>query len=125
MSKNPFNSARTGWWVGRPLLRPYCLTGKNFPVDTHELLALGAPRAILLVSALNDCGYVSEEELESVRAAFDNLAENVGKVFSLFGAREKFQALFHTRGHSFPEEQREAAYAFLDTHLTPGSNLYI
>ncbi|MFA5646228.1 MAG: alpha/beta hydrolase family protein [Candidatus Ratteibacteria bacterium] len=117
LSKNPFNNARKSWWVGRPLLRPYCLTGKDFPVDIHELLGIAAPRAILFLTALNDCGYEGEEEIAAVGKAFQNLAENVEKVFSLYGAKEKFTALFHTKGHSFLQEERKVAYSFFDRYL--------
>jgi len=112
LSKNPFNHARTGWWVGRPFLRPYCYTGKSFPIDMHECLALAAPRAIMNISALNDCMYALEEE-NITRPAFDNLAENVSKVFSLLNAEDNFKNVLHTNGHSFLQEQRKVAYAFL------------
>ena len=116
LSKNPFNHARTGWWVGRPFLRPYCYTGKPFPIDMHECLALAAPRAIMNISALNDCMYTLEEENIS-RPAFSNLAENVAKVFSLLNAEDNFKNVLHTSGHTFLQEQREIAYSFLDEKL--------
>lgn len=116
LSKNPFNHARTGWWVGRPFLRPYCYAGKPFPIDMHEYLALIAPRAIMNISALNDCQYELGEE-KIVRPAFDNLTENVSKVFSLLKARDNFKNVLHTKGHSFLQEQRKIAYAFLDENL--------
>lgn len=115
-SKNPFNNARTGWWVGRPFLRPYCYAGKSFPIDMHEYLALIAPRAIMTLSALNDFKYTLEEE-EFIRSAFNNLTENVSKVFSLLKAEGNFRNVLHTNGHSFVEEQRKIAYAFLDEKL--------
>ncbi len=118
LSKNPFNNARTGWWVGRPLLRPYCWTGKDFPVGLHEHLAMIAPRAVMAITALNDCGYAGEEA-EAVRPVFANLDANVTRVFELLGAAGSFRSVLHTRGHSFFEEQRAAAYAFLDEHLKP------
>ena len=116
ISKNPFNQARSGWWVGRPLLRPYCRTGKPFPIDMHEHLALIAPRAIMISSALNDCMYTPEEE-NIIRPAFENMAENVAKIFSLLGAADNFKMSLHSHGHSFVKEQRERAYAFLDSQL--------
>ena len=117
LSKNPFNHARTGWWVGRPRLRPFCHAGKEFPVDMHEYLALIAPRAIMNISALNDNKY-SEEERTITEPAFANLTENVAKVFGLVGAPENFRCITHFDGHSFPERQREAAYAFLEHKLS-------
>jgi len=116
ISKNPFNSARSGWWVGRPLLKPYCWTGKPFPIDMHEHLAMIAPRAIMLSSALNDFMYVPKEEY-IIRPAFENMAKNVAKVFSLLGVEDNFRMSLHTNGHGFIKEQREKAYAFLDGQL--------
>lgn len=116
LSKNPFNHCRTGWWVGRPFLRPYGHAGKPFPIDLHEYLALIAPRAILNIVALNDWSYTMEEE-PITRPALDHLAETVSAVFSLLGAEGNFQQILHTRGHCFLEEQREVAYTFLDENL--------
>jgi len=116
LSKNPFNHARTGWWVGRPFLRPYCHAGKPFPVDMHECLALAAPRAIMNICALDDCMYTPDEE-PITRAAFEDLADNVSSVFALTGAEDNFRNVLHLNGHSFLEEQRAIAYAFLDEHL--------
>ena len=116
LSKNPFNHARTGWWVGRPFLRPYCYTGKPFPIDMHECLALAAPRAIMNICALNDCMYTPEEE-SFARAAFNDLAENVSRVFSLLGVEHNFRNIVHLQGHSFLEAEREIAYAFLGERL--------
>jgi len=116
LSKNPFNSARTGWWVGRPLLRPYCWTGKPFPIEVHEQLAVIAPRAIMISNAVNDSQYTLEEE-GVVRPAFENMAENVREIFSLLGVASNFQMCLHDHGHSFVGEQREKAYTFLDRHL--------
>jgi dienelactone hydrolase len=119
LSRNPFNHARTAWWVGRPFLRPYCLTGKPFPIDLHEYLALAAPRAIMNIVALDDWMYSLDEEAFT-RAAWENLEEHVREVFALCGAAENFQNLLHTQGHGFSQPQRDQAYAFLDRHLQGG-----
>ncbi len=116
LSKNPFNGARTGWWVGRPALRPYCYTGKAFPIDLHEYLALAAPRAIMNITALNDWMYGLEEEAFT-RAALDDMDANVAAVYALLGAGDKFAQALHTAGHGFLQEQRDLAYSFLDRHL--------
>ncbi|OGV51885.1 MAG: hypothetical protein A2017_00560 [Lentisphaerae bacterium GWF2_44_16] len=116
ISKNPFNAARTGWWVGRPLLRPFCVTGKEFPVQMHELLAMAAPNAIMNISALNDCKYTVEEK-EFTGEAFRNMEENARKIYQLYGRPEAFKSITHLNGHSFLKEQRKAAYEFLKQHL--------
>jgi len=120
LSKNPFNHARTGWWVGRPFLRPYCLAGKDFPIDLHEYLALIAPRAIMAITAVNDNGYGPDEEA-AARSAYGDLEENVSRVFSLLGAAGAFRSVLHARGHGFAAEEREVAYAFLDERLGAGA----
>lgn len=117
ISKNPFNEARTGWWVGRPLLRPFCLAGKEFPVQLHELLTMAAPRAIMNISALNDCQYSIEEE-GGTKQVFRNMEENIRKIYQLYGKPECFENIIHLNGHSFLEEQRRVAYAFFKKHLS-------
>lgn len=116
-SKNPFNHARTGWWVGRPFLRPYCLAGKPFPIELHEVLALAAPRAIMHISALNDFQY-SSEETHLARPVLSRMGETVSRVFSLYGARGNFRQVLHEEGHGFDDAQREIAYAFLKEKLS-------
>lgn len=116
ISKNPYGEARTAWWIGRPRLRPFCLAGKPFPVDIHEVMALAAPRALMNISALNERGY-SVEEKDFTAPAFENMALNIQKVFRLYGRQSAFVSLTHLNGHSFKEDQRDAAYAFIEEHL--------
>jgi dienelactone hydrolase len=118
LSKNPYNNARTGWWVGRPALRPYCLTGKPFPIDLHEYLALIAPRSILNIVALNDWQYSAQDE-PFTRPAMERLEEAVSGVFRMLGAEGNYRQVLHTRGHGFLREEREIAYVFLDEKLGP------
>ena len=115
-SKNPFNHARTGWWVGRPFLRPYCQTGKPFPIDLHEYLALAAPRAIMPITALNDFQY-GLEETQITRPILERMAESVSEVFALYGVKGNFRQVLHEEGHGFDDAHREIAYAFLEKRL--------
>ena len=115
-SKNPFNQARTGWWVGRPLLRPYCQTGKPFPIELHEYLALAAPRAIMHITALNDFQY-SSEETHLTRPVLSRMGETVSSVFSLYGVKDNFRQVLHEEGHGFAGPQRKLAYGFLEKRL--------
>jgi len=144
LSKNPFHHARTagrvglpgrdmwpwrafdytryGGWIGRPAMRPYCLMGKDFPVDMHEILALIAPRPILNISSLSDvCANYAAEEEALTRPVFESLAENVAKIFALYGAENNFRNVLHMKGHGFAEEERKIAYAFLDEMLKPAA----
>ena len=116
MEKNPFNNARNRWWIGRPALRPYCLTGKAFPADVHEMLAICAPRPFLYIAALNDCQFTMEEK-ETTRATLENMRDNVRKVYELHDFECKFETILHCEGHSFKKEQRDVAYAFLKKWL--------
>ncbi|MBB30636.1 MAG: hypothetical protein CME25_17240 [Gemmatimonadetes bacterium] len=116
LSKNPFNHARTGWWVGRPFLRPYCYTGKQFPIDLHEYLALAAPRSIMPINALNDFAY-SLDEAPLTRPIMEAMSRTVSKVFALYSVESNFQQILHEEKHSFHTAQRETAYTFLKSKL--------
>ncbi len=116
LAKNPYGEARTEWWIGRPRLRPFCLTGKPFPSQVQELMALAAPRALMNITALNDCAHTAEES-HITRPAFENMAMNIGKVFELYGRADAFACTTHLEGHSFKQPQRDLAYAFLERHL--------
>ena len=116
-SKNPFNHARTGWWVGRPFLRPYCQAAKPFPIELHETLALAAPRAIMHITALNDFQY-SSEETHLTRPVLASMGESVSRVFSLYGVKDNFRQVLHEEGHGFADAHREMAYAFLEKQLS-------
>ena len=118
MSKNPFNRCRTGWWIGTPRLRPIALTGKPFPIDLHEKIAMAAPRPQLMIAALDDFQY-SVEEAEVTRPGLVEMGREVRRVYDLFGSPDNFRLALHTKGHSFQEEERELAYGFLDEHLRP------
>ncbi len=116
MSKNPYNEARSSWWVGRPLLRPFCLTGKEFPVQIQELMALAAPRPLMNISALNDYQY-SAEEKDFTKQVFSNMEQCIKKVFSFYNKEDSFVNLTHLNGHTFMEPQRTCAYEFLRQYL--------
>ena len=113
---NPFHMARNAWWTGRPALRPYMLAGKPMPIDFHELLALAAPRPFLNIVALDDCGFKVEDELLT-RPAWENLAQNVRKIYAVHGTEEKFETRLHLGGHDFPDDVREHAYKFVEAAL--------
>ncbi len=122
MSKNPWRSARGSWWVGLPRMRPFCLTGKEFPVQLHELLALAAPRALMNITALNDNKY-SLEEAPLTGAAYLNMTENLKAIYRLYDRERYFENITHLNGHGFVEEQRTPAYDFLKRHLSLNQEL--
>lgn len=114
--KNPFHVARTGWWIGRPALRPHFLCGKPAPIDYHELFALAAPRPFLNISSLAEYQYAAADE-PFTRAAWEDLARNVNKVYALLGAPDGFRLVTHTGPHDFPDALRAEAYRFIDAAL--------
>lgn len=117
-NKNPYNVCRTGWWIGRPLLREYCLTGKDFPTRLHEELAASAPRPILMINAVNDMQYGEDEaEMRMLERAFAALGREVRKVYALYSKPENFVVITHREGHSFTPERHRQAYDFLIRHL--------
>lgn len=116
LRENPFHLARTGWWTGQPNLRPFCAAGKPLPIDSHELLALAAPRPFLNIVALNDCGFGPEDETLT-RPAWENLALNVRKIYALHDAAADFQNVVHLDGHDFHDPMRTHAYQFLEQKL--------
>ena len=73
---------------------------------------------MLVITALNDWGY-SLGEQDTTRAAWEDLGENVRKVYSLHGADGNFVSALHTDGHCLLERHRRQAYEFLDCHLHP------
>lgn len=117
LSKNPFNNARTSGWVGRPALRSFCLTGKHFPIDLHEVIALAAPRAVFLSNAVNDYLYHLDKDSAILRDGLEQMNCSVDKVYRLLDAEDQFKSLLHAEGHGFPEDQRDAAYKFIDQVL--------
>lgn len=95
-----FSNWDAPWYLG-PRIRE---TG--WTLDHHQLLALVAPRAFLLVAGGSADHAGSLAYVEAVRP-----------VYRLLGAPENIVWLNHGGGHSYPPEAQEAAGAFLDRHL--------
>jgi hypothetical protein len=66
-----------------------------------------APRGFYTNSPLHDDNF----PVEGVRLAIDAARP----VYELLGAGERLRAEFPDAGHDFPEAQRQAAYAFLES----------
>ncbi len=76
--------------------------------ENHEVLALVAPRAFLLLagdSAVDDRSWAF---IQAVRP-----------VYELLGAPQNIGWLDHHLGHAYPPEARAVAEGFLDQHLKP------
>ena len=91
---------------------------EGFAMDNHEVLALIAPRAFLLVGSM---GGVSEDTGEEIEG-YDGerswpFIEVVLPLWRMFGAEERIGVLSHGHGHSMPRVARDTAYAWLDAFL--------
>ncbi|MBE0542684.1 MAG: dienelactone hydrolase family protein [Verrucomicrobia bacterium] len=88
------------WYLGD------CINQPGFAREHHEVLALAAPRAFLLLAGESADTDASSAFIEAVRP-----------VYALLGAAEKVRLLNHRQGHRYPPEARAAAAEFLDRHL--------
>ena len=104
--------ARDRWYVYLKPIRPLLLKGELPDIDTHEIIALIAPRAFMDVSALNDGIPLTQRQ----RAL---MLLKIADVYELVGKPENFAFFIHGRGHVVPHESRELIYGFLDAHLKP------
>jgi dienelactone hydrolase len=77
--------------------------------DMDALLAELAPRPFLLTAGETDPIF----PIDGVRS----LAEQARRTYEQQGASDRFQAIIFPSGHSFPDEVKAEAYAFLDRWL--------
>ncbi len=80
--------------------------------DLDALVADIAPRAFLLTAGEEDRIF----PIDGVR----EIAEKARAVYAEAGAADRFQAILFPGGHSFPDEVKAEAYAFLDRWLSEG-----
>jgi hypothetical protein len=83
----------------------------NTPFDLHELLALIAPRPLLLSTSDED--FVFPNAGWSARRTL----ARIEPLYSLLGAGERINSHFFSGGHSFPAEASGKAYAWLERWL--------
>ncbi len=88
------------WYLGPRISQP------DFELENHQVLALIAPRAFLLLAGDSADGDRSWAFIEAVRP-----------VYELLGASENLGWLNHHLGHRYPPEARTIAEEFLDRHL--------
>jgi putative membrane-bound dehydrogenase-like protein len=97
-------------WTG-PVYMPrlkdvYNLDPDKVPFDFYEVVAALAPRAFFSVSPERDSNFA----VAGVRRAEPAARE----VFKLLGVAENLQVRYPDCEHDFPDDMREAAYAFAD-----------
>ena len=83
------------------------------PFDMHQLLALIAPRALML--ATSDEDFVFPNGGWSARLSLARLQP----LYDLLGAGDRLASYYFNAGHSFPEGASSRAYAWLDRWLKP------
>ncbi len=83
----------------------------DVPFEMHELLALIAPRPLLLSTSDED--FVFPNGGWSVRRAL----ERIKPVYELFGAQENLSSYFFNGGHNFTAEASANAYSWLERRL--------
>jgi pimeloyl-ACP methyl ester carboxylesterase len=97
-----FSNWDADWYLGKQI------RAAEFKHDQHEVIALIAPRAFLLIGGGSADGAQSWPYIEA------NLP-----VWRLYGAEERIGLLRHEQGHDFPAPGpvREQVYAWLDHWL--------
>jgi hypothetical protein len=85
----------------------------DVPFEMHELLALIAPRPLLLSASDED--FVFPNGGWSTRRAVAKL----DSVYELLGARENLATFYFSGGHSFASEASATAYEWLDRQMRP------
>ena len=95
-----FSNWNDAWYLGKLIDQP------SFRRENHEVLALIAPRAFLLLAG-------NSADDERSRA----FIEAIKPIYALFGAGEKVYLFNHGLGHRYPPEARAMAEEFLDRFL--------
>lgn len=90
------------WYLGEQIKSP------DFHHDNNEVLALIAPRAIMVIGGEKSDGVATIPYIESC-----------GLVWRLYGAEDRLELVRHTHGHNFPPpgEERDKVYRWLDRML--------
>ncbi len=81
----------------------------RIPFDFYEVVAALAPRGFFSNSPVHDSNF----DIEGVRKAFAKAEQ----VYGLFGAADRLRLVTPDAPHDFPEAERRAAYAWLDSVL--------
>jgi dienelactone hydrolase len=87
----------------------YKYSPDRMPFDFHEVLAAIAPRAVFIVAPLHDDNFEVSGVRDCVKAAMP--------IYKLLGHPENLQVVYPDATHDFPDNEREAAYKFLDNQL--------
>ncbi|PQO40227.1 alpha/beta hydrolase family protein [Blastopirellula marina] len=108
-SGDPKNWVRgRGWCQDRymPKLAAYQGRLEEIPFDFNELVAMIAPRPVLIIAPLHDSNFQTD--------SVDRIAAAARPVFELYGAAESLEVVHPDSEHTFPMEMHEPAYEFID-----------
>ncbi len=94
-----FSNWHDPWYLGPQIQKP------DFKREHHELLALVAPRAFLLLGGDSADGQRSWPFIQAVLP-----------VYHLYGGPARVGLFNHRKGHSLPPEAEERLYAWFDTY---------
>jgi hypothetical protein len=96
----PFSNWDAPWYLGPAARKP------DFPRRHHELLALVAPRAVLLLGGGSADGAKSWPYIQAALP-----------VYRLYDRRPRLGLFDHGRGHSVPPEAERRTYQWLQAYL--------
>lgn len=102
----------SNWGIDKHMRRIRTVYGndpKKVPFDFPELLAALAPRPVFTNAPLRDNYFAHAGVVKCLKAA--------QPVYKLFGCEDPLPVQSPDAEHDFPDEQRKAAYEFLDRHL--------
>ena len=95
-----FSNWEAVWYLGPKIRQP------DFALEHHQLMALIAPRAFLLLAGESADGDRSWPFIEATLP-----------IYKLLGAEKNLGWLNHRAGHRYPPAAQEVAVTFLDAHL--------
>ncbi|MEO6184083.1 MAG: alpha/beta hydrolase [Verrucomicrobiota bacterium] len=98
-----------GWTSERymPKLLDYSLA--EIPFDFYEMIGALAPRPFFVNAPIGDSNF----KWKSV----DGIIAAARPIYKLYGAESKLRVEHPDCAHDFPDETREAAYRFIESHL--------
>jgi dienelactone hydrolase len=82
---------------------------KKVPFEWTEVLAALAPRPVFVNAPLNDVNYEVQGVRDCIKAAMP--------VYEWMNAKDNLAVVYPNAEHSFPQDVRRAAYAFIDKAL--------
>lgn len=99
-------------YVGNRVINGHCdcmFLHNTFQWPWTRIAALIAPRPLLFVNSDNDAIFPMD--------ANERITNRLERVYSLFGAGDKFDTLVSIGGHAYREDIRRGVYQFLNLHL--------